>query len=50
MDWRSESASKVIDYLVKVLQVDTSNIIVVGHSQGGQVAPKVAVLNSNVKK
>jgi predicted esterase len=50
MDWRSESASKAIDYLVKVLQVDTSNIIVVGHSQGGLVAPKVALLNKKVKK
>lgn len=50
MDWRSESASKAIDYLVKALQVDTNNIIVVGHSQGGQVAPKVAVLNKKVKK
>ncbi len=50
LDWRSESASTAIDYLVKVLQVDTSNIIVVGHSQGGQVVPKVAVLNRKVKK
>ncbi len=50
MDWRSESASKVIDYLVKVLPVDTNNIIVVGHSQGGLVAPKVAVSNKKVKK
>ncbi len=50
LDWRSVSASKVIDYLVKVLPVDTNNIIVVGHSQGGQVVPKVAVLNKKVKK
>jgi len=50
MEWRSESASKAIDYLVRVLQVDTSNVVVVGHSQGGQVAPKVAVLNKKVTK
>ncbi len=49
-DWRAQSASKAIDYLLKVLPVDTSNVIVVGHSQGGQVAPKVAVLNRKVKK
>ena len=50
MDWRAESASKAIDYLLKVIKIDTSNIIVVGHSQGGQVAPKVAILNKKVKK
>lgn len=50
LDWRSESASKAIDYLVKELQVDTSNIIVVGHSQGGQVVPKIAVLNRKVSR
>lgn len=49
-DWRALSASKAIDYLLKVLPVDTSQVIVVGHSQGGQVAPKVAVLNRKVKK
>jgi predicted esterase len=50
LNWRAESASKAIDYLTKVLQVDTNNIIVVGHSQGGQVAPKVASLNKKIKK
>lgn len=50
LDWRSESASKAIDYLLTVLQVDTNNIIVVGHSQGGQVVPKIASINSHVKK
>jgi len=32
-DWRAQSASKAIDYLLKVLPVDTSQVIVVGHSQ-----------------
>lgn len=49
-DWRAQSASKAIDYLLKVLPVDTSQVIVVGHSQGGQVAPKVAAMNRKVKK
>ncbi len=50
LDWRSESASMAIDYLIKVLRVDTNNIIVVGHSQGGQVVPKIASINRHVKK
>lgn len=50
LDWRAQSASIAIDYLVDKLEVDENNIFVVGHSQGGQVAPKVAVLNNKVTK
>ena len=48
LDWRAESASKIINNAIKKLPVDKSKILVIGHSQGGQVAPKVAVLNKKV--
>lgn len=48
LTWRAESASYVINKLRKELK--PTKIYVIGHSQGGQVAPKVAVLNKNVDK
>ena len=48
LEWRAETASLIIDKALKVLPVDNSKIVVLGHSQGGQVAPKVAVLNRKV--
>lgn len=48
LDWRAESASYAISKLQKALK--PTKIYVVGHSQGGQVAPKVAVLNKSVDK
>lgn len=48
LDWRAESASKIINNAIKRLPIDKSKILVIGHSQGGQVAPKVAVLNKKV--
>lgn len=48
LDWRAESASIAIDYLVKKL--NPTKVYVIGHSQGGQVVPKVAVLNKNIDK
>lgn len=48
LEWRAETASLIIDKALKLLTVDNSKIIVIGHSQGGQVAPKVAVLNKKV--
>lgn len=48
LEWRAESASFIIDHAIKNLSVDKSKILVIGHSQGGQVAPKVAVLNKKV--
>lgn len=48
LEWRAETASLIIDKALKLLPVETSKIIVLGHSQGGQVAPKVAVLNKKV--
>ncbi|MBL0144754.1 MAG: alpha/beta hydrolase [Chitinophagaceae bacterium] len=48
LEWRAETASLIIDKAIKLLPVNRSKIMVVGHSQGGQVAPKVAVLNKKV--
>lgn len=48
LDWRAEAASEAINHLVKNLPIDTRQIIVMGYSEGSQVAPKVAVLNKKV--
>lgn len=48
LEWRAEAASLIINQAIKLLPVDQSKIVVIGHSQGGQVAPKVAVLNKKV--
>jgi pimeloyl-ACP methyl ester carboxylesterase len=46
--WRAGAASKAIDYLVKRIPFDRKHIIVMGYSEGSQVAPAVAVLNKKV--
>ncbi len=48
LDWRAQAASEAINYLVKNIAVDTDKIIVMGYSEGSQVAPAVAVLNKKV--
>ncbi|GGD31488.1 hypothetical protein [Flavobacterium orientale] len=48
LDWRANSADKVINDALKKLNVDSSTIIVWGHSEGSQVAPAVAVKNKKV--
>ncbi|RSC92868.1 alpha/beta fold hydrolase [Tenacibaculum singaporense] len=48
LDWRAESASYAISELRK--KFNPTKVYVIGHSQGGQVAPKVAVLNKYVDK
>jgi len=48
LDWRAETASEAINYLTKALPIDTKKVIVIGYSEGAQVAPKVAVLNKKV--
>jgi pimeloyl-ACP methyl ester carboxylesterase len=48
LDWRAETASEAINYLVKALPIDSKKIIVIGFSEGSQVAPKVAVINKKV--
>ena len=48
LNWRAETASKAIDFLLKKLPIDEKKIIVMGYSEGSQVAPKIAVLNKKV--
>lgn len=48
LEWRAQAASETIDFLVKTLPIDTDKIIVMGYSEGSQVAPAVAVLNRKV--
>lgn len=48
LDWRANSADKVINDALKKLKIDTSTIIVWGHSEGSQVAPAVAIKNKKV--
>lgn len=50
LDWRAESASKVIDHLFRKLSVKDNEIVVMGYSEGGQVVPKLASINSKVTK
>lgn len=50
LDWRVASASSVIDYLSQNLSVKNNKVIAMGYSEGGQVAPKLATLNSKVTK
>lgn len=47
-DWRRDAASVAIDFLTKKLPIDQSRIIVMGYSEGSQVAPAVAVKNKKV--
>ena len=48
LDWRAETASMAINFLIKKLPIDKNKIIVMGYSEGSQVAPKIAVLNKKV--
>ena len=48
LDWRANSTNKVINDVFKKLDVDSSKVIVWGHSEGSQVAPAVAVINKKV--
>ncbi|MCG8332561.1 MAG: hypothetical protein MI974_33055 [Chitinophagales bacterium] len=48
LDWRANSADKVINDAFKKLNIDSSTVIVWGHSEGSQVAPAVALKNKNV--
>lgn len=46
--WRSEAASRVINYLCKKIPVNKQKVIVYGYSEGGQVVPRLAVINKKV--
>jgi pimeloyl-ACP methyl ester carboxylesterase len=48
LQWRAGGASTAIDYLVKRIPVDLKHVIVMGYSEGSQVAPAAAVLNKKI--
>jgi pimeloyl-ACP methyl ester carboxylesterase len=48
LQWRAGAASAAINYLINKIPVDKKHIIVMGYSEGSQVAPAVAVLNKKV--
>ena len=48
LDWRAGTAAEAINFLIKKLPVDRKKVVVMGYSEGSQVAPKVAVLNKKV--
>lgn len=50
LDWRVNSASKIIDFLSKKIKIKNNEIIVIGYSEGGQVVPKLALENKNINK
>ncbi len=48
LHWRANSADKVINDALNKLNIDTSKVIIWGHSEGSQVAPAVALKNKKV--
>jgi len=50
LGWRVCSASKIIDYLSKKINIDNKNIIAIGYSEGGQVVSKLAIKNKKITK
>lgn len=48
LDWRAGAAAKAIDFIIKKIPVDKSKIVVMGYSEGSQVAPRAAVINKKV--
>lgn len=48
LDWRAGAAAEAINYAIRHFDVDQNTIVVMGHSEGSQVAPRVAVLNKKV--
>lgn len=48
LDYRVNAADAVINDLIKSEKIDQSKIVVAGHSEGGQIAPKIAYVNKNV--
>lgn len=48
LNWRAGAGAIAIDFALKYLKVDPTKVIVMGHSEGSQVAPLVAVKNNSV--
>ncbi len=50
LEWRVNSADKVIKYLLKKLKIKNKKVVVIGYSEGGQVVPKLATKNKKITK
>jgi len=50
LEWRVNSTSKIIDYLLRKIKIKENEIIAIGYSEGGQVVPKLALENPKVTK
>lgn len=50
LDWRVNSASKIIDFLTNKIKISKNEIIAIGYSEGGQVVPKLALKNKKITK
>ena len=48
LNWRVNSANSIIDRLIVKDSIDTTKIVVLGFSEGAQVAPKLAAKNKNI--
>ncbi|GAA4329611.1 alpha/beta fold hydrolase [Flaviaesturariibacter amylovorans] len=48
LEWRAGNATSILNDLLKRVPHDPKKVVVMGNSEGGQVAPRVAVLNQRV--
>ncbi len=48
LDYRVDIANVVINYLLKQSFVDNKKLVVFGHSEGAQIAPKLAYINKSI--
>jgi pimeloyl-ACP methyl ester carboxylesterase len=48
MEWRAQAASLALSHALRQIRYTPQKVIVMGNSEGGQVAPRVAVLNKKI--
>lgn len=48
LDWRVDSAHNIINHILEKKMVETNTVIAMGFSEGAQVVPKLAAINSNI--
>src|SRR6056297_815753 len=48
LDWRVNSAHNIINHILENKMVKTNTVIAMGFSEGAQVVPKLAAINSNI--
>jgi pimeloyl-ACP methyl ester carboxylesterase len=44
----TQDADKVLDVLVQQPEVDSNNVTLIGHSEGTQIVPRVAINNPDI--